>query len=294
MAILSKRRRRRLMRVFRAAHAKAAPSRQAAGPIDPGTAGVPRPKYRARTPDVAGAARDLLGDRSRRAALVTCLALILVALHAATASLYVVKGARIVGNARIGGAAVYAASGLDGTRVFALNGDAVAQRILANLPEVRAARISVRLPARVTIAVVETQPVLAWQSGPSLLMIDETGHAIVPPAEGAGAEALPQVADVGTTPLGLGEQLPLGRVAAAVAYADAFGDLVYRPGDGFIATLADGCEVRLGEDAGQLPAQRLALDALRGHLGRAAASAVVDLRFPAHPVYRLDAEGGRP
>jgi len=281
------------MRVFRSARALSAPRSSAPAPRPDGTATpAPRPKHRAQTPDVSGAARTVLADPSRRIALAAALALAIAAAHAATAGIYVVRGAQVIGNGRHGGAAVYAASGLDGTRVFALDRAEVARRILAALPEVRAARVTVRLPARVTIAIQETRPVLAWQSGPSLLLIDETGRAIVPPADGTAALDLPQVADLSPAPIGLGQQLPEGRLAAALAYAQAFGNLVYRPDDGFIATVADSYEVRLGEAAAQLPAQRLALSALQSHLGRSTDDVVVDLRFPAHPVYRLANPGG--
>lgn len=290
MAILGKRRRRRLMRVFRAARGVAAPARRAEGP---GEAVRPPSRYRARTPDVGAAARGLVASPSRRLALAASFALALAGAHAATSSIYVVQGARVVGNARIAGAAIYAASGIDGARVFGLDGAGAAEDILAALPEIRAARVGVRLPARVTIAVEETRPVLTWQSGPSVLAVDEEGRAIAPPAEVADL-GLPRIADLSPEPLGLGQRIPAARLDAAQAYAGAFGDLVYRTGDGFIATLADGCEVRLGEEAARLPDQRIALDALRAHLGRDAADAVVDLRFPAHPVYRLAGEGGPP
>lgn len=291
MAILGKRRRRRLMRVFRAARAVARP---APGIQASGVEAVRKPsRHRARTPDVRAAARGFVSDPSRRLALVASIALAIAGTYAATSSAYVVRGARVVGNGRIGGAAIYEASGIDGTRVFALDGARAAKDILAKLPEIRSARVDLRLPARVTIAVEETRPVLTWQSGPSVLAVDETGRAIAPPAE-AFDLGLPRVADLSPEPLGLGQRIPTARLEAALAYAGAFGDLVFRPGDGFIATLADGSAVRLGEEAARLPDQRIALDALRAHLGRDAADAVVDLRFPAHPVYRLEGEGGRP
>ncbi len=92
---------------------------------------------------------------------------------------FFVYEATIHGNATLSTREIYAVSGVDSQSVFWLDPVKVTDRILT-LPNIKSASVSVTLPARVTIKVVERRPELLWQSGETTWWIDQEG-TVVPP-----------------------------------------------------------------------------------------------------------------
>lgn len=283
--MIGKRRRRRLLRAWRAR--RTLPMRAQAprrAPEEDATAprGAPRPA------PGAWLLRQLRRP-TQAIALAAAVAIAALGAHAATSARYRLAGAVVSGNERSSDAAIYAASELDGRALFTVRRRAAERRIVEALPEVKAARVSLGLPARLSIEVEETEPVLLWRSGASLLIVDERGLAIAPPADTERSAGLPAVTDLSDRPLGLGERLPATTLGAALAYSEAFGELVYRAPEGFVARGPEGWEVRLGQEAARLAEQRLLLASLERELGpEAGGVALVDLRYPSRPYYRFE------
>lgn len=117
----------------------------------------------------------------------------------------VVEGADLTGEA-----AVRAALALPepAPNAFTIATDDLRERLLV-LPAVADADVRVELPGALHVRVVEREPVLAWRSGQSLLLVDVEGRVLADAeAEGAAAAAaadgLPLVVDrreAGTPPL---------------------------------------------------------------------------------------------
>jgi hypothetical protein len=220
------------------------------------------------------------------------LALVLAALAGSVslwrAPAFRISGAYVSGNQRVPAEIIYRASYLAGQWAFTVNRADAARRIEV-LDDVTEARVRVTWPAKVSIEVRETAPVLVW-SGPSgILAVDETGRAITPPANADGLATVADEAGLLTAP---GDQLPGGVFEAALAYSGTFGALVYRRPDGFVARTPDGITLRLGTDAGLLAEQTRMLGALLAQIDDVrGTAALIDLRFPSRPYYRLG--GGR-
>lgn len=286
MPLLSSRRRRRIARLWRARRGRGAEALETPRPAD-ATPRV-RVRHRAPTPDLGAPLAALLGNPSRVAALGASFVLGAMLVHLFTGPRFEVRAATVVGNQRLRAAAVYAQADIDGRRVVAIDADRVVARLKA-LADIRDATIEVSLPNRVTIRIVETAPVLRWQSPAGDVAIDDGGRAIAVPADAATAAALLRVADASGAPPAIGAVIGLGTVAAAQAYAPRFGDLTWRgPAEGFAVTTADGWTVLLGADAALAARQAATLAAFQRGLDADPSSIErVDLRFPSRPYYRL-------
>jgi hypothetical protein len=199
-----------------------------------------------------------------------------------------IRGASVVGNQRVSAGAIYAASGLNGQSVLGLDTAAAAERVMA-LDGIRHAQVTVGLPRRATITVVETQLTLLWQSPSGVFVIDERGVAAPPPPDTSG---LIQVRDLSGAIALPGDHLDPGLVAAATAYGSRFGKLRYEAGIGFGLTTVEGWDVRLGLDAAAATRQADLLAAFRHHVaGRQERVATLDLRSVDQPYYRLGETG---
>ncbi len=77
---------------------------------------------------------------------------------------FFVYGAEITGNEALSKQEIFSASRVNNQSVFWINPRRVAAQIAA-LPNVKSASVSVTLPARVRINVVERRPELLWQTG---------------------------------------------------------------------------------------------------------------------------------
>jgi hypothetical protein len=197
---------------------------------------------------------------------------------------YRVHGAVIHGTDRLPEAAVYAASGLHGRSIFAIEpAEAIAR--LEALEDVKAARLGTALPARVTIEVLERPPVLLWAGPQRLLGVDELGRAIEPPAL---ADGLVRVEDESGQLRQPGDRIDPQLIAAAQAFGGHFDRLRYRVEVGFVTQTAGGGEAWLGRDGHHAARQRALLTALEAELADHSSRVErVDLRFIRRPYYRL-------
>ncbi|MEO8083623.1 MAG: FtsQ-type POTRA domain-containing protein [Ardenticatenales bacterium] len=287
MKLWSSRRRRRLTRLWRARRGR---EQDAATPSAAAFDATPRvrARHRAPTPDFGAPIAALLGNPSRVASLAAAIVLCAMLAHIWTGQRFRVDGATVVGNARLRSAAVYAQSNIDGQLALALDARRVRERLLA-LADIKDATITVALPNRVTIRIVETAPALLWQAGSVAVAVDEAGRGIPVPADAALTNDLVRITDSSGQAPAVGSILGAGVVAAALAYAPRFGPLTWRgAAEGFSATTDDGWTVLLGADAGQAALQADTLAAFAHGLDAPTASiALVDLRFPNRPYYRL-------
>lgn len=287
MKLWSSRRRRRITRLWRARRGREAIA--AVTPVD-GRDGTPRvrARHRAPTPDLGAPVAALLGNPSRVASLAAAIVLCAMLAHIWTGPRFRVRGATIVGNARLRSAAVYAQSNIDGQLALALDADKVRARLMA-LADIQDAQLTVALPNRVTIRVVETAPALLWRAAGDGVAVDETGRAIPIPADPALTGGLVRIDDASGAPPSVGSILGRDVVAAALAYAPRFGELTWRgAAEGFSAVTDDGWTVLLGADAARAGLQADTLAAFKRGLDAPAGSiGLVDLRFPNRPYYRL-------
>jgi hypothetical protein len=219
-------------------------------------------------------------------------ALIGAGAHLALAKRYVVYAAVVVGNQRISAEAIRAAAGVDGRRLFALDKNEVATRVL-ELPEIKSVTVSARMPNQVWIEVDETEPMIAWTSARSAqpgvpvapLVLDENGRAI----EGVDPAGLPSVVDAAGLVRAPGDSVPKPIMAAALGYAGYFPGLSYHAAEGFVSASPGGWEVLLGQSADEAPRQKELMAEITDHLEPIkGAVAMVDLRFE-RPYYRLHA-----
>ena len=110
---------------------------------------------------------------------------------------FTVTGAEIHGAQRLGSTEINAALQLVGQPIFKAVPAEIAVNLRSDYPDLAAAHVSVGLPNRIVVNVVERQPVLAWTQGDTTRWIDAQGVAF--PARGAVEGLIPVTADA--TPL---------------------------------------------------------------------------------------------
>jgi cell division protein FtsQ len=204
-----------------------------------------------------------------------------------TAPTYTVYGAAVRGNRLVDAETIFRASGVQGQNVFRLNTTAVV-RAVEQLPYVKRARVWVRLPADVAIAVEEYQPRWVWVSGADRFWIDEAGNVL--PYGGPLTDTL-TVVDGSGQPLPVGERIQpdlvemlweLGRLMPELE------QVVYDPALGLILRTEQGWPVRIGRTPDRLRIKLAILQALVDELAQRGANVdFVDLRYPERPYYRL-------
>jgi len=212
----------------------------------------------------------------------------------ALAPAYRVSGAEISGNRRLGDGALYRAAEIEGRHVLLLDPAAAARKLEA-LPQVRSAWVDLRLPAKAHITVVETRPVLLLSGATGAMAVDEAGVVIPPPVDPSEMAELIAVRLLEGEPPAVGTELGPDRVAAAMAIAARFDSLAWDGPNGFVVGTEEGWTLRLGSDPLLVERQLDVLEALRPRLAPWSTQvAMVDLRFPTRPYYRLRSAENRP
>jgi cell division septal protein FtsQ len=86
--------------------------------------------------------------------------------------------------------------GLDGAapNLFLLRTDALAERLLS-LPAVTGAVVSVGLPDRIEVRLVEREPILVWNVSGHRFLVDRTGFLFASGAPGGPGDQLPSITD---------------------------------------------------------------------------------------------------
>lgn len=94
-----------------------------------------------------------------------------------TAPQFRVRAAQVQGLQRLTAREVNSALGISGQPVFTLDRDDLERRLQAAFPEFSAVAVEIELPAEVRVTVEERIPLLVWQQGDRLLLVDEEGMA---------------------------------------------------------------------------------------------------------------------
>ncbi|MCP4713305.1 MAG: FtsQ-type POTRA domain-containing protein, partial [Planctomycetes bacterium] len=116
---------------------------------------------------------------------------------------FYVYGADIRGNSALSALEIYSVSGIDSQSIFWINSPQVAAKITA-LPNIKSAEVSLMLPARVKIEVVERRPQLLWQIEETVWWVDTEG-TIVPPK--ANVKGMLRIIDDDLQPVEAGFQI---------------------------------------------------------------------------------------
>jgi len=157
------------------------------------------------------------------------------------------------------------ASGIRGYNVFFIDARAV-ERALLRLPEVKAARVTVRLPNVVMMEIEERQPVGVWQRGEVMCWVDAEGMLLRVRADLAD---LPHVRDLDAGTLVPGQRVPASAFAAFVALRAAMPAspraLEWSSARGIAFTDERGWKIYLGT-AENMPGKIAVLRALVAHL----------------------------
>ena len=167
-----------------------------------------------------------------------------------------------------------------GEPIFTIDASQSAERVAA-LPYVESVSVSTRFPDEVVISVVERTPVVLWQVGSRVFLIDARGNVLAEqPRDG-----LPGVIVEGEPPA-VGGTVAAERVAAVIAVrealADALQELRWTETDGLVARLDDKRVIILG-DSERLPLKL----AVYGEVARLPEPwSLLDLREPDRPYYK--------
>ncbi len=217
-------------------------------------------------------------------------ALLLVALGWATYAIFdspnfYVYGAEVQGNTVVTADEVYAASELEGMSIFWVNPNEVTARVEA-LPNVKSARVRLRLPARVVITIEERTPELVWQTGDARWWIDAEGIVVPPRADLPDALT---IIDTDAQPVSPGQQIDPSILAAARSLRRLLPELPvmhYSRATGISFTTREGWPVYLG-DGQDMDAKLSILVALRKDLlARGVSPEFIDVRFVERPFYK--------
>jgi cell division protein FtsQ len=202
-----------------------------------------------------------------------------------TTSIFFVYGADIKGNMAVTSQEIYAASGIDSQSVFWISSAKIADRIVT-LPNIKSAAVTVSLPAKVTIKVVERQPELLWQTGDTVWWVDQEG-TIVPPKE--EVEGMLRIIDDDRQPLEPGHQIDLNIVRGARRlrlFAPEVSLIRYSRANGLTVATPEGWPVFLG-DGDEMRAKLVVLTSVLADLEeRNITPQYIDMRNPLRPVFQ--------
>ncbi len=202
----------------------------------------------------------------------------------ATPSFYV-YGASIKGNVAVSTREIYIVSGIDSQNIFWVNPAEVSERIAA-LPNIKSAEVSIALPSRVEIEVVERRPQLLWQIGETVWWVDQEG-IIVPPR--ANVDGMLRIIDDDRQPVEVGYQIDPTIIEGAQALRILVPDVSiirHTRAQGLIVATPDGWPVYLGNGS-EMRAKLIVLSSLLANLRtNDITPSYIDLRNPLRPVYK--------
>lgn len=193
----------------------------------------------------------------------------------------VVKGGRVVTPD-----VVKALCGLEYYHIFFVNSDQCREK-LESIVEVKRAKVSVRFPPEVVVAVEEREPVMELISRGKSFLVDQDGVIM---ENRPWVTGLFRLVDDSGGPVRPGSRL--SRVVLKTALklrelgVDKEGELHYHPEEGFILMSRAGYPVYLGLDSSLM---KLRLEAFRYTWGHLEAEGIkpsyIDVRAPDAPVY---------
>jgi cell division protein FtsQ len=154
------------------------------------------------------------------------------------------------------------------------------------LPNIKSAAVTVSLPAKVVIKVVERQPELLWQTGDTVWWVDQEG-TIVPPKE--EVEGMLRIIDDDRQPLEPGHQIDQNIVRGARRlrmFAPEVSLIRYSRANGLTVATPEGWPVFLG-DGSEMRAKLVVLTSVLADLKeRNVTPQYIDMRNPLRPVFQ--------
>jgi cell division protein FtsQ len=199
--------------------------------------------------------------------------------------LFFVRTAEIRGNIAVSAREIYTISGIDRQSIFWVNPGEVTKKIMT-LPNIKAASVSLTLPAQVVIEVSERHPELVWQTGQTLWWIDQEG-TVVPPKE--DLTGMLRIIDDDRQPLEPGYQIDSNIVQGAQTLRVLAPDVSvirYSRLRGLTVATPEGWPVYMGSGS-EIKAKLVVLTSVLADLKeRNIEPAYIDLRDPLRPVYK--------
>ncbi len=132
--------------------------------------------------------------RSRLPGILLTLLLGVALYLAATLPIFHAAAPQITGNERITADEINAALGSTGQSIFMLRSADLENRLRLNFPDIESAKVTVSLPNRITVSVVERKPLVLWQQGNGITWIDASGVAFRPRGGAPGLIAVAALA----------------------------------------------------------------------------------------------------
>lgn len=202
-----------------------------------------------------------------------------------TDPVFFVYGAEIRGNIAISAYEIYTASDIDSQSIFWVNPVEVIERV-TGLPNIKSATVSIALPARVVIEVVERRPEILWQTGETVWWVDHEGMIVPPKRDVTG---MLRIIDNDEQPLEAGYQIDPNIVEGAQTLRLLVPDVSvirYSRLQGLTVATPEGWPVYLG-DGREIKAKLVVLTALLADLKeRNIRPTFIDLRDPLRPFYK--------
>ena len=199
--------------------------------------------------------------------------------------LFFVYGAEIQGNVAVSSREIYNASGIDSQSIFWIGPAEVIDRIMT-LPNIKSALVSVSLPAKVTIEVIERRPELLWQTGETVWWVDQEG-TIVPPR--GDVDGMLRIIDDDRKPLEAGYRVDPTIIQGAQTLRILAPDVSvirYSRSQGLTVATPEGWPVYLG-DGSQIKAKLVVLTAVLADLkARNVTPAYINVSNPLRVVYK--------
>jgi cell division protein FtsQ len=201
-------------------------------------------------------------------------------------SSFYVYSAEVQGNVVLSPVEVFAASGLEGTSIFWVDPEAVACKLTAALPNVRAAHVVTRLPARVMITVEERAPALVWRTGDTQWWVDADGVIVPPRAELSDALT---IIDTDAQPVWPGQRVDvsvLGAVRTLHHWLPELSVMDYSHTKGIGFHTQEGWPIYMGDEQ-NMDTKLTILVALRKQLlAQSVTPQFIDVRFVNRPFYQ--------
>lgn len=179
---------------------------------------------------------------------------------------------------------IYNVSGLHELSMFWINPEKAEAAIISNLPGVKEAKVTCRLPNRVTIEVVERQMKVVWQWGEKRYGVDEQGAIL--PLEGEW-EGMLLIQDLTPVPPEVRRRIDPGVIRSALELRKLLPETIvlqYSEDRG-LSFHQDGYPIYLG--TGDMAEKMKIVDALVQSLASDGIQLeFVDVRFPESPYYK--------
>jgi cell division septal protein FtsQ len=200
-----------------------------------------------------------------------------------TTDRFYVYEAEVQGNQFVDQDEIYNVSGVDSMSIFWINPEQV-EATVSGLLGVKEAKVSCRLPNRVRIEVVESQPQIVWQKGGKRYWVDDVGTVI--PMEGE-LEGILLIQDLTMIPLKVGDPIDPEVITSALELRQLLPEATafqYSEDKGLILN-REGYSIYFG--TGDMPEKVAILKALLQKFAlEGGKPKFVDLRFKESPYYK--------